>query len=558
MASRLVTPLLKEIQQAVDFFFEQKSMPYGASPHQQHFLSAAVSNADILMGSGKVDSAGQQRIRAQVAFLSYTLNRSEYWSEDHGYSANPNMSTTVDGYRLKLAAFLGDHPRSKQWASDALTNLQTKLKTWSDDNGGWLEAPHYAVVAFDDLLGMLVISHNAGINDWLFTDKRIRKVARWLGKIATPPDSRIGGYRHHPAIGNTYVNEPTGEYGLLAYLFRERDPEFSAEMQWLFAQSNFYLNAGIGSGYPAFKGVRDMLTDKTLPQRAPNYRSEVFPKTGVVLRDNYPSDRETYLHMIQGENHEHYDFDSGSIVVYGKGRVIADEFGYTGRAPESEHNMVDALPITQELMKLTDTSFGERFDYIEGSKGSWTRQIVFVKGQSSYQPAYFLIKDSLTGWPGSWRLWLTAQQVDTKQNPVRVIGNEDVDTELYFLNIDTDDLEVEKLEKRAGSGLYPNWTWKAMTTEQIGLSHAGMLGLDVTFLLYPRLKGVGAPKITPIAGEKGVKVEHEHGTDWVFLHDKSFRYKGDGVKFRGKAGMVQSRGGQVVTATDSNGAISYR
>ena len=39
------------------------------------------------------------------------------------------------------------------------------------------------------------------------------------------------------------------------------------------------------------------------------------------------------LHMIVGSHYQHYDFDSGSIIVWGKGRIVADDFGYYGRAP---------------------------------------------------------------------------------------------------------------------------------------------------------------------------------------------------------------------------------
>ena len=56
---------------------------------------------------------------------------------------------------------------------------------------------------------------------------------------------------------------------------------------------------------------------------APGYGSEWFRDPGVVLRNAFGSDRETYLHLIAGAQHEHYDCHSGSIVQCGKGSLLA-------------------------------------------------------------------------------------------------------------------------------------------------------------------------------------------------------------------------------------------
>jgi hypothetical protein len=68
-----------------------------------------------------------------------------------------------------------------------------------------------------------------------------------------------------------------------------------------------------------------------VPTQAPVYRSELFHAAGLVLRNAYPTSRETYLHMIQGCHRLHYDYDSGSIVLYGKGCIVANDFGPTIR-----------------------------------------------------------------------------------------------------------------------------------------------------------------------------------------------------------------------------------
>ena len=219
--------VLDMLQEAADSFLKQNGMPFGAAPHHQVRMAVAANVADIMLGSPHITDEQQERILRLAAFLSYTTARPEYWSPERGFGANPNMTTIVNGYRTRLACLINDHPRAKNWASTALKELRRQLHEWSDERGGWREAPHYAMVSYDEILSGLVMAERTGVNDWLWTDTKLKSVIRWLGQISTPPDSRLNGARHFPAIGNTYVNEPTGEFGLLASLFQHRAPEFS-------------------------------------------------------------------------------------------------------------------------------------------------------------------------------------------------------------------------------------------------------------------------------------------------------------------------------------------
>ncbi len=561
------------LEQWVDSMFQQKGLPFGAAPHMRARLAAGVGFVDLLFDSKHISAEIRSRLQAKAAFLSYTLSRPEYWSTKRGFSANPNMTTSVYGYRTALASFISDHPMAESWAGEGLSELKNQLNTWSDSGGGWLEAPHYAAVSYDQILGGLVMASNAGFNDWLYNEKKIKLVARWFAKIDTPPDSRIGGFRHHPAIGNTYLNEPSGDYGLLAYLFRDYDPDFSAEMQWQFKQNNMYGAAGIGGFFPAFAGYRKILTDPSLVARAPNYESELFPQTGVVLRDFFPSDRETYLHMILGRNHEHYDHDSGSILLYGKGRILADEFGYYGAAPEEDHSMVELIGmgklvseskrwlahknwIEPEVMEAQKFVKGPRFDYISGRKGPWVRQIAMVKGATLQEPTFFVIHDKVDRfYSATWRLWLTAKEVQIGPNSAVAVGKEDVDMDIFFLSPDTVQLRKEVKTRKSGSGLYPNWKWKGMTTIQTGLIASMEMNSQLRVVLFPRYKTQKPAKFIPIAQGKGVKVVHDFGTDYVFFNDDMFDYKEDELTFKGRVGMIQLRE-DVILGLGESGSIS--
>ena len=553
----LVQTTMDMLQKSVNDLLDQNGLPFGAAPHMNNKFATAIGLADIVMSSPLATAKHRERIRALAAFLSYTTARPEYWSTERGYSANPNMTSMVSGYRARLAAFISDHPLAKEWGQRGMDELRSQLHDWSDENGGWLEAPHYALVAYDEILSMLVMASNAGFNDWLYSDSQVKSVIRWLAKISTPPDSRIGGHRHLPPIGNTYVHEPSGEYGLLAYLFRERDPEFSAEMQWMFHQNNRYGTPGIGGFHPAFAGYRQLLTDPDLPQKEPAYGSELFPESGVVLRDHYPSRRETYLHLIHGRNHDHYDFDSGSILLYGKGRVLADEFGYNGRSPRNQHSMVDFSPQDDAaVMSVNNFVTTPRFDYVAAHNDKWTRQIVFVKGASADSPAYFIINDDVKkAKQATWRLWLTAKKVEIKGNSATVLGTEDVDMDIFFVNNGPVALSTEEKSIRSGSGLRSDWQWAPMTTQQIGLTSAEQQTAKWNVVLFPRLHTKASPKFQSLADGRGVKVTHAAGYDYVFLSTKPFAFRDATIEFQGQAGMAQFRGGKAVLALGSQGKI---
>ncbi len=555
----LAQTAVRMLQERVDFFIDQNGLPFGAAPHGHQSLATAVGIADIMYDSPHTTPEMRNRMRALAAFLGYTTARPEYWSEARGYAANPNMSTSVYGYQASIAAFISDHPEARSWIEEGMNALKNQLETWSDDNGGWLEAPHYAMVSYDQILAVLVMAYNAGFNDWLYTLPKVKTVIRWFAKIDTPPDSRLGGFRHRPAVGNTYLNEPCGAFGLVAYLFRDQDPEFSEEMQWQWNQNRQYEVPGIGGFFPAFAGYRKLLTDPNLPQRAPQYGSELFPETGLVLRDWYPSDRETYLHMIHGRNHAHYDDDSGSIILWGKGRILSDEFGYYGYIPQEDHSMVESPMAGRGLMRIRDFVTQPRFDYVAGVKESWTRHIVLIKGATPESPTYFVINDAFrVGGPATWRLWLTADDVQLAPQSALVVGKEDVDMDVRFLTPQGVNLTVEPKTRRSGSGMFPNWTWRPMETTQLGLIAAEPHVNGFNLVLYPRLKVAPAPTFTPLAEGKGVKVEHEEGTDYVFLSDRPFVFDEGDLHFEGMVGMAQLRGEEVVLAIGSGGKISAR
>ncbi|MBI4024571.1 MAG: hypothetical protein HY360_06290 [Verrucomicrobia bacterium] len=570
LGGMLTEAAVERLQERVDIYLKNGALSSAPPIHSP----TAITLADAVLSSDQLSAELRKRLLAQAAFLGYTLDRPDLWSPERGFAANPNMTSSIYGSKAMVAYFIPSHPLAKQWVKDALAELKdNQLDRWTDANGGCLESPHYAMCSYDQFLATFLMTHNAGFADHLYHPK-MKKVIEWFGKISTPPDSRIGGFRHLPPIGNTWSNEPTGEFGIIAYLWRDRDPEFAAQMQWMWKQHRSYPEPGIGGSYPALAGYRSLLRDPMLPEKPPPWKSELFPETGVILRNKFPCDRETQLHMIAGKNHAHYDMDSGSITLWGKGRILADEFGYYGCVTGDEHSMV-TTPVSNMAgtMKIIAFAPSDAVDYVKGVKNGWTRQIAFLKEPDPLGANYFVLCDSIaTATNATWRLWMTAKQVTARPQGAVVEGKEDVDMDIFFARPSSVNLKTEELTRQVGCGMLPNGSWGPSSSTQIGLiaavapdaynvEHEIVMEDPVPYfvtVLYPRLKTEKAPVISSIASGKGVKIESTNGTDYVFLSPHRFSFKEGDIAFEGTVGTIQLRGARSFLALGAAGRISSR
>lgn len=554
---------LLSMQDAVDWFLKQEWMPFGAAPHHAQIIGDATILADTALGTGCLTPEQSQRLLAQAAFLAYTISRPDHWSPARGYSANPNMTTSVNGYLMAAACLANTHPLARTWAEAALKELKTEeLDGWSDENGGWLEAPHYAMVSYDQILGALIMAHNAGISDALYTDPKVKTVINWFSKISTPPDTRYNGFRHLPPIGNTYMIEPTGEFGVLAYLFKDKDPAFAAEMQWMYRQQQSWFCPGVGGGYPALAGYRDLLLDPSVPEKAPAWKSELSPKTMAILRNGFPSNRETMLVLLAGGFggwRSHWDDDSGSITLWGKGRILADDFGYYNPS-NADHNMVESPAVTGGIMEIGQFAAQDALDYVDGQRGGWRRQIAFVKDADPLAPNYYVICDSFKATvPATWRLWCTAGKVALNAAGALVEGKEDVDMDVFFALPRNVALATEEKTRTSASGVRPDGNFQGpVTSTQLGVIASLTEATNVTAVLFPRLKTESPPTFTAIANGHGVKVESAAGTDYVFLSPDSITYREGDVAFTGTVGAIQVRKERTLLSLGAAGSIALK
>ena len=387
---------------------------------------------------------------------------------------------------------------------------------WSDEDGGWLEAPHYAMVSLDCILGGLLMASNAGYGDFTH-ETRVRKVMEWFAKISTPRDPRTLGFRHLPPIGNTYWGERTAMFGIIAGLWKERDPEFAANMQWMYEEQGKPGGLGGGWSFPTMVGNTQALLSRGVPAKQPAYGSAWFRQTGVVLRNSTATDHETYLHLIAGQHQSHYDYDSGSITLWGKGALISDDWGYIGKHGGEYHSLQGGGGGTMAIQEFSTTP---AFDYVSGRSDAWQRQIAFAKDPDPLAPNFFLLRDANDADAGtSWRLWLTAKEV--KITPTGAT----VDVEDYLVDnqrtaengnrvaLDVFCYQPERLklatrvyEQNVGTA-YRDGKEGPIKIKQTCLT-ANQSGHGViSALLYPRLTAERAPTVTWFADGRIAQVD---------------------------------------------------
>ncbi len=499
----------------------------------------AAGLADAALASKQLSAPDRAAILEKIARLSYLFADPAYWSLEKGdVGLNPNMTTMAYAYRVTFAALIPSHPLAKQWLRAGLVEIKREIHEWTDPAGGMAECPHYSMLILDHWLGACLAARNAGEPEagHLF-DAGIRRASLWFANISTPRGP--GGTRRLPSLGHTYSNERSSTFGLLAYLWKDKDAAFASQMQWMHREHGSFHEPGIKSYYPGLMGYRTLLLDETIAPKPPVLGSTVYPETGVLLRNTLGSNRETTLYLIAGRNHSHYYNDSGSITLWGKGSELSHEDAYGEERAHDQsvpkwsdsknvHSMVSG-PATnnpEEVMAIREFSTTPEFDYVRGTRRGWQRQIAMVKDADPNGPNYFVMTDTFDqqSVPATWRLFARASQIKPISGGVTLVGLEDVDLDVLFVR--------------------PTGAKPEIHTNHVSLP-IGSSG-SVTVVLYPRLKQERTPPLTAVAAGKGVKIGTPAGTDYVFLDPGSVSFSQDAVTFEGKAGLIKLRGGKPI------------
>jgi len=611
LASAIIDSTLSALKNNITQLTDGSIACVGVAPH--NYIARISKYLNVLDAVYPALNDDQKRtLRAQVAFLGYIVNSPAYWDSSRGFGAMfVNMHTTVHKTQANIASMINDHPMSDQWMNNATDFLVEKLlNKWSDSDGCWtginVEAPHYAMGSFDDLLATLLIARNTGMNNLIDT-KGMKQMGEFFAKISTPPDSRIKGWRHLPPIGNTYKFEPTGIFAILASVYEKSDPTFAAQMQWMQYQHGNPQNSVVGGYLAGFAGYRSILKTLTVEPKAPQYTSEHLNEAGVILRSSFTTPDENMLYLIAGKGatpQRHYDMDQGAVTIWGKGEIISDDFGYNGRAPEEEQSMISSVS-ARGIMEVIHFETGTNLDYVKGLKQNWTRQALLIKkGALQKNPEYFVIHDSFSK-PSSaiWRMWLSAKpeeiagasmlttgpldkskdddinfDIEEKDEIVDIPdstktvtpslllgpknailnGVEKNNTDIIFAQLPDDSKIETAIKTKTPYGVNSQGKYGRTSTSQIGIVIKSKSFNSLLTLIFPRDKKDAAPKVTPIADNKGFKIEHSMGTDYIFASEKELTWKDDEIEFTGSVALIQVYEKGATLSLSSKGSISYK
>jgi len=572
---------------------------------------------DLMMGTELITDVDKRLFRSQMAFLGYMLARPSTWDIERGYrSYNPNMSLSYLLARGVAACAIPDHPRAREWVAPGLKRAETWLNEVGPE-GEWYESAHYSQVSAFAMTSFAVAVKRAGFQN-LFLNENLKKWAWWLAQIYTPRDPMEGrrNRRATPPIGRATAGVPWGLFGLMAKATVDSDPQYSEQMQWAWAGSDYLTNTANHLG-----GFERVYMDRNLPMAVPDWTSKLFPQVGPLFRSGVGDKHENYLtvHANTGAGIRPSEF--GCLALwFARGVPIAGSFpgGYKERHQLLMSRVIPPLS-WREGDKWDDSRFGcntsvtmgafsalPRQDYftvsylLKGWRGgrygtpkdpvswppvedaasfpiSWRRRMLYVQDDKPDGLSYLVLRDSVSGGkPSRWQMWTVSEKIGTPQQVADVeafLADKPGKTAVpahalqgnRFTAVGRFNVDVEYYI--ASPTDTARWTmhWGQGYVDYAvqGFDYRDLLQLrlkgdgDYFVVMFPRFREEAAPEFATLGAGAVIKLTGKFGADYCFLPGKETEVALKGAYFRGEAGSVQDRGNVVVLATGAGGEVRY-
>jgi hypothetical protein len=551
--------LISQLRGLVEGFYYRQGWGW-TNPVTIRGVAPACEWFDRLRAQGGLSADEDQLLRAEYVFLATMLYDPDYypWDKsmlpvDHAESTEPlyagmiNQNFNSDRFNMvgRIGLSLRTHPESKKWIDHFVQQLDAQLGFYLyPDSGCWEESHSYANHVMHTILPMLhKLRTERGIN--LFQDERLKRMFDFFVKTVTPLDKNWGT-RITPACGDHDEGTLHREiYRSAAEGFATVDPEFARRLMWMYRQ----------------QGGQEPVAIEPAPQEL---TSEYLRGFGAVLRADDAGGEETFFILRCGQSWGHHHVDDNSIHLYAKGApLIADAAKGHPASPadwkycvagHSRINLSD-VSIVNSLGKqhrgwIQKHSFSPQADYLLGHTrlistmgprkdgnpalispihpGWHDRQVLFVR------PDYFLIRDTVRTDLYSEELWLhlDAERVEQEGNVITAQSKFGVELDIVFLSP-----QRVAIEKGTVAGKDRE---KPLSTTYVKIVQRP--NTPFLFLLYPRKAGQPRPRIEPLPGLVGAKVQHAEGTDILLLSHDPTEYAAGDVRFQGSAGLVRIRG----------------
>jgi len=523
-----------------------------------------------------LDPAEVARTRREMAFLASVLTDGDYWQ----YAWNQGRTSYLANFGSDLylavglmALVLPDHPNSKQWLQYTLGELDNEFTYYISPNGAGEEnvANYYLWTwrQFTPLLGAL--KHN-GIFD-AATHPRYQAACRFWIEILTPPQANLAAYaasapikpqerlRRIPPFGDHgFNNREFVELGGQTGILKDANPQLAEESAWAWREA--------GAAKPAtYMGVIPhlLVADPTVAPRVPVLQSRRLRGFGAILRNHFPSDKETFLAIKASRIYSHHHRDEGAIHLFGRGVPIIldalhpDDPGNCNR--EDWHPIISfADGQTHRRGDVTEFWTSPLADFVAAdipvgpflpgppepgmTRGGSRRQVLLVKSPTLDVPDYFVLQDIVFGpaasqfnlpvfcgkpqpGTGGKANWVLLPPIDSP--------NYTVATDLIFLSPTAPEIAVSPITKGEGG----EYAWAISARQPAGRNWA--------VVIYPRDKQMAPPTVEMLDSPSALRLTSPGGraVDYVVAAAGAVSAEADDFRFTGQCGVARLRDGRV-------------
>ena len=581
--------LLPTLRQGVGYYLDTEG-DLGVHTFMHHGIGlsrSVLDRYDVAMGVESMTADEAREARALYAFLLYKLSDPDWLAYGTGFHlGNPNMPTAALSVLGQGAALIPGHPMSYRWTMRSVQNMTDMLRDYTSPGGAWRECPHYQMDAsIRFVIQAADILRNAGFMD-LYRNPYLKSTMLYGAQVMTAVDPRLG-VRTLPAIGNG-SHEPISHFGRMAAGTATSDPEYSSWMQWAWQE--------MGSLY--WHENDELSIDASLPARPPDMSSRHFPGFGTVMRSHFDDPNETYLVFRMGRNHEHYENDQGSIILYSKGAPLVLDFGSIYQPTMLRPWMHNRVSIDHKVDWL-NTGEVEENDLLESADGAlgrltvdrlftvpedplekmapnspapsvgidpvtWTRQVLMVKNETADGPHYVVLRDGFQGTGGEFTefsLWSLATGVEADGNRAHYPGQEGVDLTVTVLDPAKPQFATGKY---GHTFLYAPVAhfWRPLHPDQKFEEVQHYIRLKRTdrggylAVLYPHRPGEVVPEFKPWADGAGVTAGVGGETHTAICASEPGTFTSNGITLEGQRALVRQAGDRRVLALLSGSSLT--
>ena len=523
-----------------------------------------------------LDRAQVARTRREMAFLASVVTDGDYWQ----YAWNRERTSYLPNFGSDLylavglmALVLPDHPNSKRWLEYTLGELDKEFTYYiSPDGAGEENIANYYLWTWRQLTVLLGALRHNSIFD-AAKHPRYQAACRFWIEILTPPQPKLAAYaapapikpeerlRRIPPFGDHgFSNNECLEHGGQTGILRDANPQLAGESAWAWRQA---CGARPATHMGAIPHV--LIADPTVAPRVPVLQSRRLRGFGAILRNHFPSDKETFLAIKASRIYSHHQPDEGAIHLFGRGvPLILDALHPDDPAScyrEDWHPIVSfADGRTHRRGDVIEFSTGPLADFVAAdipvgpflpgppepgmTRGGSRRQVLLVKSPTLDVPDYFVLQDIVYG-PAASQLNLPVfcgkpqPGAGGKANSVLLppidSPNYGVATDLIFLSPTDPDITISPITKGEGG----EHAWAVSARQPAGKNWA--------VVIYPRDKEVAPPTVETLDSPNAFRLTSPGGlaTDYVVSAAGPTSAEADGFRFTGQCGVARVRDGRV-------------